>query len=160
MENNNADAQFDVLEQEEATSQESNTTDSDNFADDDVVTISKSKFNHLDRKARAYDATKDKPQTLINKQPSDEKWKQRMELKVEGYDDEAIDFLLKNGGKKALENQYIVAAVDAMKTKKAAEAAILGGEGQKSSVEKRFTPGEFSRLSSEEQLKALSELNR
>jgi hypothetical protein len=95
----------------------------------------------------------------ITKTRSDDSWKARMELKVEGYDDEAIDFILKNGGKKALENPYVVQAVEAIKTKKVAEAATLGDQGQKSGIEKRFTPQEFAKLSSEEQLKALSDLS-
>lgn len=100
----------------------------------------------------------EKPKSDITNNPTDDNWKQRMELKVDGYDDDAINFILKNGGKKALENPYVVSAIDSIKTKKAAEAATLGEQGQKSGIEKRFTPQEFAKLSSDEQLKVLSGL--
>ena len=45
-----------------------------------------------------------------------------------------------------------------IKTKKQAEQATLDEQGQKSGIEKRFTPQEFAKLSSDEQLKVLSGL--
>ena len=100
----------------------------------------------------------EKPKSDITNNPSDNSWKARMELKVDGYDDEAIDFILKNGGRKALENKYVVSAIEVIKTKKQAEQATLDEQGQKSGIEKRFTPQEFAKLSSDEQLKVLSGL--
>lgn len=159
MENTNADAQFDVVEQEDVTSGDLNNFDSD-IHDDEVVTISKSKLNGLRRKAIAYETIKEKPQqtTTINKS-SDDAWKQKMELKVEGYNDEEVDLIMKNGGKAALEDKYIKTAIEAVRTQKAAESAMLGNEGGKSSPGSGFSPNEFAKLSAEEQLKQLSNLS-
>jgi len=55
----NENAPVDVVEQEEITSGE--VTESE----DDVITLTKAEFKSLDRKARAYDANKTKPQEKI-----------------------------------------------------------------------------------------------
>lgn len=110
------------------------------------------KYKKLKRKL----FTKDTPKQPITTN-SDVKWRERMELKVEGYDDQAIEFIQKNGGKKSLENPYISEAIKAMKEQKLAEKATLD-EGSKSTTEKRFSEQEFAKLSTSEQIKVLSEL--
>lgn len=154
MEQENASVQEDVVEQEEQTSQEE--TEETSY-EEETVTIPKSKFVKIQRKAKAYDSEKEKPRSPITTN-SDTKWRERMELKVDGYDEEAIDFIQKNGGKKSLENPYITKAIEAMREQRAAEKATID-EGSKSQTEKRFTQKEFAKLSASEQLKVLSELN-
>jgi len=138
------------------------TVDIEESSNDDVdykalYEAEKAKATKLKRKLYSREDAKEPTKTITK---PDEKWKERLELKVEGYDDDAIEFIQKNGGKEALKNPYITAAIEQIKTQKAAEAAMLGEQGQKSSIEKRFSPQEFARLSHEDQLKALSELNR
>lgn len=153
MENEEIQAQDDVVEQEEQTSPED-----EQDLEEETVTIPKAKFTKMQRKAQAYDATKSRPaeKPIINR--SDEKWKERLELKVEGHDEQAIDFIQKNGGKKALENPYIVKALEAMKEQKIADKATVE-EGSKSQTEKRFNARDFAKLPHSEQLKVMSELN-
>lgn len=114
----------------------------------------KSKNNKLKRKLFSKDKDADKPK--INNR-SDDSWKARMELKVEGYSEEETDFIIKNGGKKALDNQYITSAIETMRERKKAEAAMVD-VSSKSESEKRYSPEEFSKLSTEEQLKVLQSI--
>ncbi len=155
MENENIDVQEDVVEQEEQTSD----VDTDESPEEETVTISKAKFNSIHRKAIAHDANKNRPQKIINNSSSsDTKWKERMELRVEGYDDVAVEFIQKNGGRKALENPFVVKALEAMKEQKQAEKALID-DGSKSETEKRISSKDFSKLSSDDMIKALSEQN-
>lgn len=80
---------------------------------------------------------------------------ERLELKTDGYSDEAIDFIQSNGGKKALENQYVVAAVKAIQEQKKAEEAVIGDETAKSDFERKHTPEEIANMSPEELYKVL-----
>lgn len=153
---NNEEQELELTENEEIET-ESGHSDEESTDYKELYETEKERVSKL--KQKLYLKNSLKPESIITKS-TDEKWKQKMELKVEGYDDEAVDFLLKNGGRKALENPYIVSAIDAMKIKKANDAAMISSEGQKSSTEKRFSNAEFARLSHEDQLKALSELNR
>lgn len=157
----NESAPVDAVEQEDQASvEEVQETQDDSYEEsgEETVTIPKSKFNKLHRKALAYDGEKSKPRPSINNRSSDDKWKQKMELAVKGYSDEEISFVIKNGGARALEDPFVTSAIETMREKKKAEAASLGNEGSKSTVEKQFNPQEFSKLSAEEQLKKLSSL--
>jgi len=155
----NQDFELDTIETEvETDSIEEVDTDTTDYKA--LYEEERKKKNKYKNKLLSITSTeKPKSEPITKTRSTDDSWKARMELKVEGYDDEAIDFILKNGGKKALENQYVVQAVEAIKTKKIAEAATLGEQGQKSGIEKRFSQQEFAKLSSEEQLKALSDLS-
>ncbi len=153
MDQDNEQAQEDVVEQEEQTSEEDTDYSSE---EEETVTIPKAKFNNIRRKAQAFDANKSKPQKpIINN--SDAKWRERMELKVDGFDDQAVEFLMKNGGKKALENPFVVKALEGIKEQKIAEQATIDS-GTTSETEARFNPKDFAKLSASEQLKVLSDL--
>jgi len=153
MEQENEQAQEGVEEQEENTQEESDYTEQE-----ETVTIPKQKFVKMQRKAQAYDAKKDErlPKQNINNN-SDAKWREKVELRVDGYDDQAVEFIQKNGGKKALENPYILKAIEAMKEQHMAERATID-EGSKSESERQFNPKDFAKLTASEQIKVLSNL--
>lgn len=151
----NQDLELEQIESEQDTEENLDVEESD-VDYKSLYEHEKQKATKLKRKLFSKEAeSNDKP---INNRPSEDKWKTKMELKVEGYDDDAVDFILKNGGKKALENPYVTAAIAEMKVKKAAETAAISQDSSKSQIEKRFTPGEFAKLSHDEQLKAMSDL--
>lgn len=79
----------------------------------------------------------------------------RLEMKIDGYSDEAIDFALANGGKESLNNPYVKAAIDAIQEQKRAEQATISGEGSKSDIERKFSPEEIDAMSAEEMYKIL-----
>lgn len=86
------------------------------------------------------------PASATDKEKEDAAWRERMELKTEGYSDEEIAYIQQSGGRKALENTYVKAAIEAMRSQKKAEAAAVSDAAGKSEVEKQYTP---------EQLKAM-----
>lgn len=73
----------------------------------------------------------------------DAAWKERMELKTEGYSDEEIAYIQQSGGRKALENTYVKATIDTMRAQKKAEAAAVETTAGKSEIEKQYTDSQL-----------------
>ena len=131
----------------------------DEQPEDDNITLSKKDFNKLNRKALAYDANKQtvqKPTQRPQKDTSipDDKYV-RLELKIDGYTDDAIDFLMKNGGKQGLSNEYVKAAVASIQEQNRAENALTSNESTKSDIERKFSESEIGAMSLEELEKAI-----
>lgn len=152
MENENNDdiLDFELDEQEEQE---------DSQPEDEKITLTKKDFNKLNRKAIAYDANKQnvqKPTQRPQKDTpvSDDKYV-RLELKIDGYSDDAIDFLMKNGGKQGLSNEYVKTAVESIQEQNRAEKALTSNETTKSDIERKFSPEEINAMSVEELEKAL-----
>ena len=80
---------------------------------------------------------------------------EKLELKTEGFSDQEIEFLKPYGGKKALENQYVKAALDAMREKDRAESAVVDVNSNKSDIEKKFTEDQLRNMPLEELEKLL-----
>lgn len=80
---------------------------------------------------------------------------EKLELKTEGFSDQEIEFLKPYGGKKALENPYVKAALDAMREKARAEAAVVDVNSNKSDIEKKFTEDQLRTMPLEELEKLL-----
>jgi hypothetical protein len=77
---------------------------------------------------------------------------ERIELKVEGYDDEEIDFIMRNGGKDAVDDPYVQNAIEGIREEKEAEeaseaASDSGGGGE---VVKGYTQEDLQDMSREE----------
>lgn len=79
------------------------------------------------------------PASAPDKEREDAAWRERMELKTEGYSDEEIAYIQQSGGRKALENSYVKATIDTMRAQKKAEAAAVDTAAGKSEIEKQFT---------------------
>lgn len=81
----------------------------------------------------------------------------RLKLKVDSgiTDPDALDFIMKNGGEKALENPYIKATIENMILQKNAEKAVISEESGKSEVEKKYTTAQLKDMPSEELEKIL-----
>lgn len=82
-------------------------------------------------------------------------WRERIELKTEGYSEDEITFLQQNGGRKALENDYVKNTIKLMRDQKAAEAATVETDGGKSEVEKKYTDEQLRAMSTDELAKIL-----
>lgn len=75
-----------------------------------------------------------------NKNAADEAaWKLKMELKTEGYSDDEIAYIQMSGGRAALDNAHVKAAIESMRAQKKAEAAAVDTTAGKSDVEKQYT---------------------
>lgn len=160
MEQENVSAQEIVVEQEEQTIEESPIVEETQY--EDVVTLSKKDYSSMQRKAIAYDATKKAPQQrIITNQSSlneDKVWEIADYIR-EGYSREDVDFIMRNGGKKALENpQSIVSiAIKAKKEQRKAEteANKLTDTSSMSEIERKYTPAQLEAMTSEELEKIL-----
>lgn len=83
-----------------------------------------------------------------------------LELRFQGYSKDAVDFILKNGGLKSLDNPYVKSAVQAMKEQEKAEKSVPSDTSNKSDVEKKYTDEQLRNMSAAELLKILPKSNR
>lgn len=79
----------------------------------------------------------------------------RIDLKTEGYSDEEVDFLMKLGGKKALEDKRVKAGIETLRQQAKAEAATVDTDTAKSDIEKKYTPDQLKGMSASELEKIL-----
>lgn len=68
-----------------------------------------------------------------------EAWKEKIELKAEGYSDEEIDFLQRNGGRAKKDDPFVKAALESVRAQKKSEAAQVSDDTNKSDIEKKYT---------------------
>ena len=97
---------------------------------------------------------KTEPQNINNTDGQFEK----LELIARGYSDDEIDFVLRNGGKKGLENPFVKSALDSLRTqRKAEQASELESSSSKSDISKRYTDEQLSKMSVSQLEKILSQ---
>jgi hypothetical protein len=78
-------------------------------------------------------------------------WQERMELIARGYTDESeLDFIMGNGGKKALENPFVKDALQVRRDQRSAEATVTMNNDAKSFVERTYTQAEIAKMSADE----------
>jgi hypothetical protein len=77
-------------------------------------------------------------------------WRERMELKVEGYNDKEIELLTKMGGRKALEDETVKKFLEVQREEEKSKAKVAMNTSSKSSVETRYTQEQISRMSVKE----------
>lgn len=75
---------------------------------------------------------------------------ERLELIARGYEDEEIDFILKNGGKKSLKDEFVQSALKARKDRLEIEAKAVNNVSSKSGVSRSFTEGQVRSMSAKE----------
>jgi len=80
---------------------------------------------------------------------------ERIELQTKGYSDEEIDFMLPLGGKKAIENEFVKAAIESKRQQKRAEAATVDTDSAKSDIEKKYSAEQIANMSVAEMEKIL-----
>lgn len=74
---------------------------------------------------------------------------ERLELKGDGYSTEEIDYIMKNGGSKALKDPYIKKTIDVMRNEKVSEDAIPDSSA-KSGTYKNYTSQDLKKMSLDE----------
>jgi hypothetical protein len=78
------------------------------------------------------------------------------DLRLDGYSREEAQFIMKNGGRKALEdNNYVKVAIETLREQKKAEQAIPDIESGKSDIERKYTPEQLEKMPMEELVKIL-----
>lgn len=74
---------------------------------------------------------------------------ERLRLEVKGYKGDEVDFLMQNGGLKALDNDIAMAGIEAIRKKTKSTEATPSGTA-KSTVYQKFTEQDLKRMSAEE----------
>lgn len=75
---------------------------------------------------------------------------ERLELKQEGFNDEEVNYLMKNGGKVATDDKFVMAAIEKLREQSKAEAAVAKSSSTGSGVLKNVTPDQLEKMSSKE----------
>ena len=138
------------LEQETSTENEETAVEA--TADDDEAEVLKAKIADLEEKNKQLYARvkKEKPTLPTNQSSPDSDARfERLELKTEGYNSSEVDFLMQNGGRKALENKIVVAGIEAMRKEAKSKEATPSGTA-KSAVYQKYTEQDLKRMSVED----------
>lgn len=88
---------------------------------------------------------------------SDDNKYERLELKIEGYKDNEIDFLMEYGGKKAMANPIIKQAISVMREQDESENAVNGEGKTKSGIKGGHSPDDLKKMSIEQLTKLAKE---
>lgn len=83
---------------------------------------------------------------------SDNEWRERMEIRLEYgiKDDTELDFIMKNGGKEAFNNELVKIAIDKRKEDAVANEKVAMNVSSKSAIERKYSPQEFQAMSADE----------
>lgn len=154
-ENEQQEVEQEIAPVEETTEElptEEETPEEETQLEDDSVSLSKSEFTKLKRKAIAYDSGKQQAKEVLDK---DERF-ERLELRADGYSKDEIDEIMALGGTRVLSSKIVQSAIKTMradsKSKDAREPL-----SSKSPVYKKFTQDDLSKMSSKEMEKILQE---
>lgn len=155
-ENEQQDVEQEIAPEEETTVEESETAEEETpEPEDDSVSLSKSEFTKLKRKAIAYDSGKQAAKPKEEVLDKDERF-ERLELRADGYSKDEIDEIMALGGTKVLNSKIVQSAIKTMraeaKSKNASEPL-----SSKSPVYKKFTQEDLSKMTSKEMEKILQE---
>lgn len=141
---------------------EENNTDNQviNGSEADTQTPASSNSGYSERERQSYERMKkereradalERELTSLKGQPSlsDNEWKERMEIKVSHgiKDDKTLDFIMKNGGLKALDDDLVKAAIQRRKEDNEAQEAVAFNTSPKSPIERRFSQDEIHSMS-------------
>jgi hypothetical protein len=112
------------------------------------------------RAKAAEEAVKKSRETLKPKEPqapvSTDYRDEVYDLRLDGYSREEAQFIMKNGGRKALEeNNYVKVAIETLREQKKAEQAIPDTDTGKSDIERKYTPEQLEKMPMEELVKIL-----
>lgn len=145
----NLDSQ--ILDEEINLEEENTTEDVGKIKELNKKLYERAKKAEADKKALA-DQLKNKPQEITRNEYTlnDEV----VDLRLDGYTKQDVDFIMKNGGRKALEdkNSYTAIAINARKEQARAEAEankVVDTTGM-SEIERKYTPEMLKNMSVEE----------
>lgn len=154
-ENENLDVEQEIAPEEETTEEELSTEEEVSEPEDDSISISKSEFNKIKRKAIAYDSGKQTAKPKVEVLDKDERF-ERLELRADGYSKDEIDEIMALGGTKVLGTKIVQSAINYMRADKKSKDA-KEPLNSKSPVYKKFTQDDLSKMSSKEMEKILQE---
>ncbi|MFA5185368.1 MAG: hypothetical protein WC551_02685 [Patescibacteria group bacterium] len=149
------------MEDEQKIEDSETSQNTDGEATENVPTLED--YKELEKKNKQLFARLKKTEEEVQKtklksdkpESSDDGWKEMMELRVEGYDDKEVEFLMRNGGKKAKEDALVKTAINAMREQKKAENAAVDDSSSKSDIERKYTLEQLREMPTAEMEKIL-----
>ena len=157
-ENEEVQAQEEVVEQEEQQQEEVESYEEEQSEpEEESVTLTKAEFNKLNRRAKAYVATKETKQEetkLPTKATYSDEKLERMELRLDGYSADEVDEIMALGGQKVLKSKLVQSAIKAMRDEKKSKDADANFSA-KSPVYKKYTQDDLKNMSAKELEKIL-----
>jgi|SRR6185312_708636 len=87
-------------------------------------------------------------QTNQSSSSPDERF-ERQDLRIDGYSNDEVDFIMRNGGKQALQDKLVIAAIETMRKETKSKEASPSGTG-KSYTYQKFGERDLKRMSAEE----------
>lgn len=75
---------------------------------------------------------------------------ERQDIRIAGYSEDETDYIMKNGGKSALQDKFVMAAINSLREQKKAEDAMVTGDTAKSEIEKKVSKDQFAGMSGDE----------
>lgn len=133
--------------------------------DDSTTELTVDDYRRLEAEKEALEEKNRKLYARLNKKPSQPNkplgqavspsWQEKIELKTDGYSEEEISFIQKNGGRKALDNPFVKSAIDAMREKNRAESAVVDVNSGGTDLERKYTNEQLSQMPLDELEKLL-----
>lgn len=141
---------------DEETVQETETETTDSEVDIEALKAKAAKADeykgYADRMAKENKelkkATKTTETLSTKSSDSDERF-ERLDLKTDGYTSEEVDFLMQNGGRKALDNPIVMAGIEATRKKAKSQQATPSGTA-KSTVFQKYSEQDLKNMPLEE----------
>lgn len=87
--------------------------------------------------------------TTNKSSPNLEERLERQDLRIDGYSGDEVEFLMQNGGRKALDNPIVKEAIEALRKKKKSLEATPSGTA-KSAVYQKYSEADLKKMSAEE----------
>ena len=141
-----------LIPTEEVVPQEDTTVDQDVELDVEAL---KQKAEKADEYKKYADRVAAENKTLKKSLPTNQSSPdineriERQDLRIEGYSKEEVEFLMQNGGQKALDNKLVLAGIEAMRKETKSKEATPSGTG-KSAVYQKFTEQDLRKMPAED----------
>lgn len=125
-----------IEEQDSLNPVEEEVQETETVSAEDLAEKNKQLFERAKKAEAKVKELEKKPETLKTNSSDSEERFERLELKTEGYKSDEIDFLMQNGGQKALENPIVMAGIEGMRAKVKSKDASVSGTGKSYTYQK------------------------
>ena len=87
---------------------------------------------------------------------NDTAWRESIELKTDGYSSEEISFILKNGGREALNDPFVKSAIERSREERKVTDSVAMNVSSKSAIERKYSPADLQAMSADDMEAVLS----
>lgn len=87
---------------------------------------------------------------------NDTAWRESIELKTDGYSSDEISFILKNGGRGALNDPFVKSAIERSREERKVTESVAMNVSSKSAIERKYSPADLQAMSADDMEAVLS----